>query len=95
MLNDETILQEAQRLVSGARQDSYGDPVECMTRIGAVLTVVFRDKLRPGTIITPADVPLIMSAVKLVRESITPKRDNRVDLVAYSHIKQLVHETGL
>ena len=74
------ILTEAQSLVYGDRQATYGPPIEDFTRsgrmIGAILGI-------PD--VAPEQVAQIMIAVKLSRLSETPgKRDTWVDIAGYA-----------
>lgn len=89
---DETILQEAQRLVHGERQAAYGHPFDDYTRTGRIFGAIIDGWLRqqPGFEHIPAvpDVPpatacLMMVGVKVSREVNQPKRDNRVDGAGY------------
>ena len=84
---DETILQEAQRLVHGPRQQSYGHPFDDFTRTGRMW----------GAILGREDVPpdlvaLCLVAVKIGREVNAPKRDNRVDMAGYAEALDLVRQ---
>lgn len=83
----ETILQEAQRLVYGARQQDYGHPIEDFTRTGRLWAAILGIPE-----VTPAQVALCMVAVKISRECHAPKRDNRVDGVGYFAALELVRE---
>lgn len=83
----ENILQEANRLIYGDRQSSYGHPIEDFTRTGRMW----------GAILGTADVPpekvgLCMVALKISRECNAPKRDNLVDGAGYFGTVALVRE---
>jgi hypothetical protein len=83
----ETILEEAQRLVHGDRQQDYGHPADDYRRTGAMWEAILRDMpgvtLPPGTI-SPRIACLMMAAVKISREVNRPKRDNLTDLAGYA-----------
>lgn len=81
---EETILEEAQRLVLGARQADYGHPFHDFSRTAMMWSAILD---RP---ISPEEVALCMVALKLSREVNKPKRDNRVDAAGYLMTLELV-----
>lgn len=83
----ETILQEAQRLVHGPRQSSYGHPADDFARTGRMWGAILGTEDVP-----PALVGLCMAAVKISREVNAPKRDNRTDLAGYAEAVDLVRQ---
>lgn len=89
---EETLLQEAQRLVHGDRGDNYGHPIEDFGRTAGMLTHLLSDKLRKDVTLTARDVWMIMVCVKLSRERNRPKRDNRVDIAGYAETGQMVED---
>jgi len=96
----DTIADEAVSLVYGDRQAAYGHPSSDFTAMGRItaailsrwlesrdLKLVTREKGDMPTYmpdIAPEVVALIMTAVKLSRQSASPKRDNLVDLIGYT-----------
>ena len=74
---DETILEEAARIVSGERQQDYGDQLESFERIAKAWSAVLPCD------VTAEHVALCMVGLKIVRESHAHKRDNVVDIVGY------------
>jgi hypothetical protein len=83
----ESILAEADRLVSGDRQGDYGHPIEDFTRTGRMWGAIL------GTPDVPPDkVAMCMVALKLSRECNKPKRDNRTDAAGYVKTLELVRE---
>lgn len=82
-----TVLEEANRLVYGARQADYGHPIEDFTRTGRMWGAILGSED-----IDPAKVALCMAAVKISRECNKPKRDNAVDLAGYAGTLGLVRE---
>jgi len=81
----ETILEEANRLVDGPRQDAYGHPIDDFSRTGRIW----------GAMLGVADIPprtvaLMMVAVKLSREMNRPGRDNLVDIAGYARTAEMV-----
>lgn len=85
-----SVLQEAQKLVHGSRQKSYGHPFDDFSRTAAIWTAIFRDILKSKAVVTPEQVALCMVGVKISRECNAPKRDNRVDGAGYFETLDLV-----
>lgn len=76
----ESILTEAQRLVHGPRQASYGHPADDFQRTADLLNVLSK-RGRPWL---PSDVAVVLMCVKLSRQANAYKRDNLVDLCGYA-----------
>lgn len=79
MIND-NIAHEAVKILSGDRNVDYGSYIESFDKISTVASIL------TGKTITEEDCAKVLMAVKLVRESYNHKRDNLVDLIAYSVI---------
>ena len=86
-MTDKTILQEAQRLVHGPRQASYGHPFEDFSRTGRIWGAILG---LPN--IPPDKVALCLIGVKISRETNASKRDNRVDMAGYAEALDLVRQ---
>ncbi len=91
---EETILEEAARLVTGDRQNSYGPPDQDFQRTAkmweALLgTCVQEDKTLK---IPPKFVAMCMIALKLSRETHQNKRDNWTDTAGYAYCGSLCSE---
>lgn len=74
----ESVLNEAQRLVHGDRNASYGHPLDDFRRTAKMWSAIL------GVEVRPEQVGLCMIAVKLSRECHRPKRDNLVDIAGYA-----------
>ncbi len=72
-----TILQEAQSIVDGDREATYGRPAVNFERTAVFWSVVF------GHPVTMRQVALCMVGLKLAREVHQEKRDNLVDAAGY------------
>ncbi len=77
-MNDETILQEAQRLVYGDRGADYGHPLDDYSRTAALWSAIV------GHPVTAEQAILCMIAVKISRQVNKPKRDNLTDIAGYA-----------
>ena len=73
----ETVAQEAERMVSGDRREQYGPPVQHFEQVARVWSVLL------DVNVDAEDVALCMAALKLIRESYSQGRDNRVDAIGY------------
>jgi len=94
----ESVLDEAKRLVDGARGGDYGHPLDDFEALGrfwgAILTRHF-EGLGSGLHIPdlPAEtVALMLAAIKVNREAMKPKRDNVVDLIGYAYTLELIRK---
>ena len=80
-MNTREILRSAEDLVTGARKDDYGDPLDNHKRIALLWQVVL------GTEISPAEVAICMALVKVARLVQNPKHeDSYIDLCGYAAI---------
>lgn len=79
----ETVLEEAQRIVYGPREDSYGHPMKDFSKTAKIWTGILMPKLIEGEEVTPEDVALCMVGVKMSREVNKHSRDNIVDGCGY------------
>lgn len=85
--SDETVLDEAHRIVGGDRGDDYGHPGDDFARTAGAWQALF------GWDVTPAQVALAMVVVKLSRLQETPdKRDSIVDIAGYARTYEMVLE---
>lgn len=74
----ESILQEAERIVNGDRNDDYGDMKKSFENIAKGWSVIANSE------ITAHQVGLMMVWLKVCRENNKPKRDNLVDIAGYA-----------
>ena len=78
------VLREAEFLITGDRNKTYGPPTENFRHIAELLTTRFRHKLLPGRHFTGSEVADLMILVKVARNIADPKRDNWVDVAGYA-----------
>lgn len=78
------ILREAEGLVIGDRNKSYGDPGADFARIAAY----WSNHL--GYPVTARDVGLMLILMKVAREGIRHKRDNLIDIAGYAYCNELL-----
>lgn len=77
-LKEETLCEEAERLVYGDRQKEYGHPIEDFTRTGRMWGAILGIPDIP-----PENVARMMRCLKISRQVHKPKRDNLVDEIGY------------
>ena len=82
-----TILEEANEIVAGSRQQYYGHACESFARISTMAI------LMTGKELTPQDCCKVLIAVKMTREAFKHKRDNLVDLCGYAYLLQVLEES--
>lgn len=82
----ETVLEEAQRLVHGQRNQDYGHPLDDYTRTAKMWSAIL------GFEVTAEKAILCMCAVKISRQCNHPKRDNMTDLAGYAACEQMTIE---
>lgn len=74
----ETILEEGQRIVHGARQNDYGHPLDNHSRTAGLYAAYL------GIPITAEQVCFLNILQKISREMNRPTRDNLVDIAGYA-----------
>ncbi len=77
VLPEPTILEEAQNLIYGDREESYGSVTKNFNNIAQGWSVIL------GKEVTPEQVGLMMAWLKIARYSYKPKRDSLVDVAGY------------
>jgi hypothetical protein len=82
----QSVLVEAEGLVHGDRNASYGHPLDDYTRTAALVSALLAHKLTEP--ITAEEMILAMCCVKLSRQVNKPKRDNMTDLAGYAECEQ-------
>lgn len=92
----ETVLEEADRLVNGARQEAYGHPHDDYTCATGMFNPYLRKKygqnLERFNGLDAADGVVFMLCVKISREANMHKRDNMVDLAGYAQCLFMVKQ---
>ena len=78
-----TLMVEAYSLITGDRKDAYGQVENSFEGIADVWTGLLKNKLEHGQRLAPEDVALMMTGLKLARETNQRKRDNIVDAHGY------------
>lgn len=81
-----SILDEAQKIVEGSRNDDYGPPERNHARIAQLWSAFL------GVEISPRDVCAMMILVKVSRDRNAPKRDNAVDIAGYAYLMDKMEE---
>lgn len=79
-----TLLNEASRLITGERNQSYGSPTENFQTTADMWTLQFAHLLKDGARFTGAHISQAMMHLKLARMIAQPKRDNYLDIAGYA-----------
>jgi len=79
----ETVLEEAARIVDGDRRADYGHPADNHRRTAAMWSAYL------GVGITPRQVCMLNALQKIGRDAHRPKRDNLVDLAGWARNAEL------
>ena len=85
-----SILDTAKCITAGSRQRDYGHPTDDFERTAQMWTAILHHKLSPQHMVSAADIPLCMIAVKLARQAHHHKRDNLVDVAGYARTAAMV-----
>jgi hypothetical protein len=86
-LQKKNILEEANHIIHGARQESYGHPKLDFARTAKMWEAVL------GSEVKPEQVALCMICVKLSRLCNAYKRDSVIDIAGYAGTLEMVHES--
>lgn len=79
-----SILDEAQGIIWGDREKTYGEPDVNLKRIAGMWNAYMSAKAQSNsTTIEPEDVCWMMVLLKASRQMNTPKRDNLIDAAGY------------
>lgn len=87
---EKSILEEAEELTGGARQEQYGHPIVNFQNIADLWNTFINGKYESWIELTPEDVGFLMVLVKVAREMHTPKKDNLVDGAGYFNTIQMI-----
>jgi hypothetical protein len=82
-----TLLEEAQSIINGARQEAYGTPLESFTWIGKLWSALL------GIEVSPEIVALCLIQLKVSRAVNTPgHRDSWLDIAGYAGCWELIQK---
>ena len=85
-MKDETILEEASRVVDGDRQNDYGHPLDNHGRTAAFWSTLL------GIEITPEHVCIMNMLQKISRSMNRMTRDSLVDIAGYARNVEMVQD---
>lgn len=77
-VDEQSVLEEAAKCVTGPRRRDYGTPDENFSLIASLWSVQLKHE------VTPMQVALCLILLKVARQSNSPKRDNLVDIAGYA-----------
>jgi hypothetical protein len=89
-MNDESVLQEAERIINGERRESYGGALESFDRIAKLWEPIL------GGGVTAEQVALCMIQLKVARYLVGQQRDSIVDIAGYAGcLEKIEKERGV
>lgn len=77
-VDEQSVLKEAEKCVTGPRRRDYGTPDENFGLIASLWSVQLKHE------VTPMQVALCLILLKVARQANSPKRDNLVDIAGYA-----------
>lgn len=80
------LTEEAEKIINGARQKSYGDANISFTQIAKIWSGILNME------ITPEEVSLCLIGLKLQRESHSHDKDNLLDIIGYVLLSEKLNE---
>lgn len=86
----ENILEEANRLVSGDRQEAYSHPHHDYVCTATMWSAMIEKRYGLHVPLTADFCTLMMAAMKISREVGKHKRDNLVDLAGYARCTEMI-----
>lgn len=95
-MTEETVLQEAERIINGQRRKDYGGPLESFTRIAELWSAYLNNcpnlNTESATVeLDHDDVAMLMILLKVARYSAGGKdRDSLVDIAGYAGCMDLI-----
>jgi hypothetical protein len=89
-MKEESIFQEAERIIYGDREQTYGKPDKNLLTIANYWNIHIKAKYGTSVGLTAEDVCVMMALLKLAREANKHGRDNLVDMIGYVGLIQRV-----
>lgn len=83
---EERLLLDAIKTVTGERQDQYGNPEDSLAVIASYWNAYLHSKGDVDVRISSVDAGMMMILLKVAREANKPKRDNLLDIAGYAAI---------
>lgn len=93
MSTNQSVIQEAQNIIHGDREQTYGHPSKNLEKIATQWTLYLRHKYNQQLILSAEDVCWMMADLKKVRQMNADKRDNLVDAIGYIGLIERINES--
>jgi hypothetical protein len=88
--HQKNLLVEADALTAGARRKEYGHPVDNFNDIARMWSVILSNEAEVN--VTPLQVVLCMTALKICRGKQGYKRDTFIDIAGYARCAEMIQE---
>lgn len=84
-MTDKSMLHKAEELITGQRQEDYGDKLQNFSQIAMLFQGILATKIQADVLISPEDVALLMICVKMARLVKSPDHsDSILDIAGYA-----------
>lgn len=87
-----SVIEEAQEVIYGDREETYGHPAKNLTHIAQQWRLYFNQKHGVDMALDAEDVCWMMADLKKVRQMNSKKRDNVVDAIGYVALVERLDE---
>lgn len=87
-----TVLQEAEEIIYGDREKTYGHPAKNLEAIAIMWSAYLSSKFDCPILLDAHDVCMMMPLLKIAREANHRQRDNPVDIIGYASLTDRIKE---
>jgi hypothetical protein len=93
MSTNKSVMQEAQEIIHGDREQTYGHPAKNLNHIAEQWALYLLQKYGVPIDLQAEDVCWMMALLKMARQMNADKRDNLIDSIGYVGLIERIHES--